>query len=86
MVGSIQGSSGGFLDRFNTTAIGAHAALWDRNNGNQSIDLHTTYLNDQGFLWSIAQGVDASGNVYGVGGAVIDDFNANVRGWVLKKQ
>uniref|UniRef100_UPI00286B838C hypothetical protein n=1 Tax=Armatimonas sp. TaxID=1872638 RepID=UPI00286B838C len=65
--------------------IGAHATLWDRDNGNNAVDLHTTYLADQGFDWSAALGVDAAGNVYGVGGAVVDDFNANYRAWVLTK-
>ena len=64
---------------------GAHATLWDRESANAAIDLHTIYLADQGFDWSAALGVDAAGNVYGVGGAVIDDFNANYRAWVLIK-
>jgi hypothetical protein len=63
--------------------ISARATLWDRDNANAALNLHTTYLADQGFEWSAALGVDAAGNVYGVGGAVIDDFNANYRAWVL---
>ena len=49
------------------------------------MDLHALYLSDQGYEWSAALGVDAAGNIYGVGGAVVDDFNANYRAWVLVK-
>ncbi|MGC4045281.1 MAG: hypothetical protein QM758_15930 [Armatimonas sp.] len=62
------------------------AALWDRENSNALVDLHTQYLNDQGYQWSVALGVDEDGNVYGVGGAVVDDYNANYRAWVLTKR
>ena len=80
------GGRAGFTSLTPESANFSRAALWDRDNGNKLVDLHATYLNDQGFEWSAALGVDTAGNVYGVGGAVVDDFNASYRAWVLVKQ
>ena len=79
------GGANGFTTLSGNAYSPTHATLWDRDNGNAAIDLQNTYLNDQGFEWSAALGVDSAGNVYGVGGAIVDDFNANYRAWVLTK-
>jgi hypothetical protein len=84
VVGALGGTRG-FTSLSGELFQGTHAVLWDRDNGNAQIDLQTTYLSDQGFEWSAALGVDSVGNVYGVGGAIVDDFNGNYKAWVLKK-